>query len=232
MNIRQNLEQVKQLCAAASKRSGRAPGAVKIVAVSKTVDRNRIGELAGVGHTVFGENRVQELLNKQASLGPDLEWHFIGHLQRNKVRQLVGRVALIHSLDRWSLAEEINRYAVKAGLVIAVLVQVNVVGEDSKSGISPDETQSFLRDLAGFPLVRVEGLMTMAPYSVNPEHARPVFRELRETRDEARRKLGLDLPYLSMGMSTDYLVAIEEGADIVRLGTAIFGQRTCHLREG
>ncbi|MBU4533996.1 MAG: YggS family pyridoxal phosphate-dependent enzyme [Firmicutes bacterium] len=230
MNIKQNLQQIKQSCAAAAQRSGRAPEAVKIVAVSKTVDNERIRELADAGHTVFGENWVQEVVAKQAVLGLDLEWHFIGYLQRNKVRQLVGRVALIHSLDRWSLAEEINRCAVKADLEIAVLVQVNVTGEESKSGINPDETQSFLRELAGFPLVRVEGLMTMAPYSVNPEQSRPIFRELRVIRDEARQKLGLKLPHLSMGMSGDYLVAVEEGADIIRVGTAIFGQRTCHLR--
>ncbi len=225
-----NLERVRRLCAEAAERSGRSPREIKIVAVSKSFDADRVTEAARHGQRVFGENRVQELLAKQDEVGLDLEWHFIGYLQRNKVRQLVGRVALIHSLDRWSLAEEIQRRARVKGLVVPVLVQVNVSGEKTKSGVSPAETIDFLRNLAGFSALRVEGLMTIAPYSVNPEDARPVFRELRSIRDRARLELGVDLPHLSMGMSNDYLVAVEEGADIVRLGTVIFGKRSCMMR--
>lgn len=229
-DIRKNLEEVRRECAAAAERSGRAPEAVKIVAVSKTVAGSRVIEAARHGLRIFGENRVQELLAKQDEVGTDVEWHFIGHLQRNKVKHLLGRAALIHSLDRWSLAEEIQRRAKARGLTVPVLVQVNVAGERTKKGLAPNEVIGFLKNVAGFSRLRVEGLMTIAPYSVNPEDTRPVFRELRLLRNQARLKLGMDLPHLSMGMSNDYPVAIEEGADLVRLGTVIFGKRGCRIR--
>lgn len=227
------LEEVRRECAAAAERSGRSPDDVKIVAVSKTVEGGRVVEAARHGQRIFGESRVQELLAKQDEVGPEMtpgvEWHFIGHLQRNKVRHLLGRATLIHSLDRWSLAQEIQRRAGARGLVVPVLVQVNVAGERTKKGLAANEVIGFLKNVAGFSALRVEGLMTMAPYSVNPEDARPVFREMRLLRNQARLKLGMDLPYLSMGMSGDYQVAIEEGANLVRLGTVIFGKRACRL---
>lgn len=176
-------------------------------------------EVVQQGIMDLGENRVQEMTGKITALPPDINWHMIGHLQTNKVKYVVGRVALIHSLDRWSLAEEINRRAVKVGLVTRVLVQVNTSGERTKQGLAPGELPDFLAALRDLPQISVYGLMTIAPYAENPEEVRPYFRALRFLAAKH------NLKHLSMGMTNDFEVAVEEGADMLRLGTAIFGSR-------
>lgn len=175
----------------------------------------------------FGENYVQEFLEKKRTLATALRWHFIGHLQRRKAKDVVGEAVLIHSLDSYPLAYEINKEAAKRNLVQNCLLQVNVGGEASKSGVRPDEAPGLLRELSGLKNVSVIGLMTLPPFFENPEAVRPFFRQLRELRDSLNAQGGYRFPLkeLSMGMSHDYRAAIEEGATMVRIGTAIFGER-------
>ncbi|TYO95880.1 hypothetical protein LX24_01270 [Desulfallas thermosapovorans DSM 6562] len=213
------MQRVRERVRLAAARSGREPRQIKIIAVTKGVEVPRVREVVQQGITDLGENRVQEMTGKITALPPDINWHMIGHLQTNKVKYVVGRVALIHSLDRWSLAEEINRRAVKVGVAVGVLVQVNTSGERTKQGLTPGELPDFLTALRDLPRITVHGLMTIAPYARNPEEVRPYFRELRLL--AAKHKL----KHLSMGMTNDYEVAVEEGADMLRLGTAIFGTR-------
>ncbi|WP_243131641.1 YggS family pyridoxal phosphate-dependent enzyme [Desulfallas thermosapovorans] len=217
--VEENLQRVRERVRLAAARSGREPRQIKIIAVTKGVEVPRVREVVQQGITDLGENRVQEMTGKITALPPDINWHMIGHLQTNKVKYVVGRVALIHSLDRWSLAEEINRRAVKVGVAVGVLVQVNTSGERTKQGLTPGELPDFLTALRDLPRITVHGLMTIAPYARNPEEVRPYFRELRLL--AAKHKL----KHLSMGMTNDYEVAVEEGADMLRLGTAIFGTR-------
>lgn len=220
--------------AAAARRAGRDPEGVALVAVSKGRAPEQVRAALAAGVRALGENRVGELLAKHAAVGPGPEWHFVGRLQTNKVKALLrgAPVRLVHSLDRPSLAVELDRQARRLGLVQPVLVQVNVSGEATKAGVAPDELLPFLRLAAGLPGLRVEGLMTMAPPVRDPEEARPVFRRLRELRDEAAAAgiPGVGMEHLSMGMSGDFEVAVEEGATIVRVGTAIFGEVDGHGR--
>lgn len=206
-------------------RAGRDPAAVRLVAVSKGRPPGRVAEAVRAGATRLGENRVQELVSKRPLFGPEVEWHFIGRLQTNKVRPLLaGPVALIHSLDRPALAEALDREARRLGRVQPVLVQVNVSGETTKAGLAPGELLPFLRWAAALGGLRVLGLMTIAPPVADPEAARPHFRRLAELREEAAGAgiPGLRMEHLSMGMSGDYPVAVEEGATLVRVGAAIF----------
>ncbi len=207
--------------AEAALRSGRDPGAVKLIAVTKTVGIEMVRRAAALGIENFGENRVQDAADKVAAM-PGLQWHFIGHLQSNKVKEVLPAYALIHSLDRLSLAEALQDQAKKVGSPAAVLIQVNVSGEQSKFGLVPAELPAFLEKISVFDQVRVKGLMTMAPYLEDPEETRAYFRQLRLLRD-ANQKEGLALPELSMGMTNDYVVAVEEGATMVRIGSALFG---------
>ncbi len=223
-DIIDNLLRVKENIAAAAHRAGRSPEEIRLVAVSKTVDIERIKALFDAGCRDFGENRVQELVKKQPLL-PEATWHFIGHLQRNKIRNVAGRVALIHSLDRWSLAEDLDRWARLNNRRLHVLVQVNVAGEETKFGVSPEEVEDFVSALGDLKGLSVDGLMTIAPYVDNPEEVRPVFRELRSISLKLSRFPFFSQKYLSMGMTNDYTVAIEEGANILRIGSAIFGSR-------
>jgi len=224
MGIRENLFTVHEKIRRAAKKSGRSPEAIKIVAVTKTISPQTILEALNEGLTTFGENKVQELLVKQPLLPPGIEWHMIGHLQTNKVKNMVGKVKLIHSLDRYSLAQEINRWALKKGGKVNVLAQVNISGESSKHGLAPVELTGFLDEVGRLPGLQILGLMTMAPQTDNPEETRPVFRKLRVlAKNLSQSRPSLNLTYLSMGMSNDYEVAIEEGANIVRIGRAIFG---------
>jgi hypothetical protein len=175
------------------------------------------------GLTVFGENRVQEFLKKYEAIGKAAEWHLIGHLQSNKAKYLVGKVALIHSLDSLKLAKLLDKLSVAHGAPWRVLVQVNVSGEETKFGLSPEEVPGFLDAVQDLPGIEICGLMTMAPYEEDPERTRPVFRSLRQLRDEmARSRPYLNLEHLSMGMTNDFEVAVEEGATMVRIGSALF----------
>jgi len=198
---------------------------VTIVAVTKTHGAEAVRAAAAAGLTAVGENRVQEALAKMAEV-PDvpIEWHLIGSLQRNKVRQVVGRFALVHSVDRLELAEEFAR-RLPSGVTQRVLVEVNCAEEPQKAGVAPDALPGLLEALGALPAIRLEGLMTMAPLTSDVTVQRAAFRRLRTLRDEAERR-GLKLPLLSMGMSGDFLVAVEEGATMVRLGTILFGERT------
>ncbi|HZK18649.1 MAG TPA: YggS family pyridoxal phosphate-dependent enzyme [Clostridia bacterium] len=226
MGIGKNIDAIKQRINRAALRSGRDPSEVKLVAVTKNVAVDKIQEAVDSGEYAFGENRVQELLTKHHALPREVEWHFIGHLQRNKVAKVVDVVKLIHSLDRWSLAKRIDGLAKRQNLTCDALVQVNVAGETSKFGLAPQEVEGFIREVRELTGVRVKGLMTIAPYTDNPERVRPVFRELRLISDRIRQTVkDVDMDYLSMGMTNDFTVAIEEGANIIRVGTAIFGAR-------
>lgn len=225
--IAQNLEEVRKRLEAAARRAGRDPAAVRCVAVSKTVDLDRVREAVAAGHRLFGENYLQEAKNKIAALGPEVSWHFVGHLQSKKARGVVELFHLIHSLDRLKLAQALEEAAARMGKVQEVLVQVDLAGEETKSGAPPEEVPDLLREIAQLPHLKVLGLMTMPPWFADPEAVRPYFRALRELRDRLRHLQVVDSPLneLSMGMSGDFEVAIEEGATLVRVGTAIFGSR-------
>jgi PLP dependent protein len=207
--------------AEAALRSGRDPGAVKLIAVTKTVGIEMVRRAAALGIEDFGENRVQDAAEKVTAM-PGLRWHFIGHLQSNKVKEVLPAYVLIHSLDRLSLAEALQDQAKKGGRHAEVLIQVNVSGEQSKFGLAPDELPVFLEKISVLDQVKVKGLMTMAPYLEDPEETRSYFRQLRLLRD-ANQKEGLALSELSMGMTNDFVVAVEEGATMVRIGSALFG---------
>jgi pyridoxal phosphate enzyme (YggS family) len=222
--IAQNLEVVKKRIIEAAQRTGRDPAQVRLVAVSKTVDADRVRQAVAAGHRLFGENYVQEARAKMAALGPGLTWHLVGSLQTKKAGAAVELFDLIHAVDRLKLARALDQAAARAGKVQEVLIQVNLAGEETKSGVAPGEAPELLRELARLPHLKVAGLMTMPPW-LPPEEVRPYFRALRELRDRLRLELGLPLAELSMGMSGDYEVAVEEGATLVRVGTAIFGER-------
>lgn len=223
--IAQNLDAVRQAIAAACRKVGRDPGEVRLVAVSKTVDLTRIRAAMDAGQDLFGENYLQEARNKIAALGRRVGWHLVGHLQSNKARGAVEFFDLIHAVDRGKLAGALDAAAARLGKVQDVLIQVNQGGEASKSGVAPEAAPALLKEMARLPHLRVLGLMTMPPWFPDPEAARPYFRALRELRDHLRGLSGLPLAELSMGMSGDFAVAVEEGATLVRVGTAIFGSR-------
>jgi hypothetical protein len=226
VSIARNLEEVRTRIAAAAERVGRAAGAVRLVAVTKTVEPARIAEAVAAGHTLFGENRAQEGLAKVPEVA-NATWHFIGHLQRNKARKVVESFAMIHSIDSLRLGETLDRLGQERGEPVRGLVQVNVGGEASKEGLEPDELPELLDRLAERPGLQIEGLMTVPPFVGDPDDARPYFQRLgalaREAAEVERR--GVTMDELSMGMSHDFEVAIEEGATYVRLGSLIFGAR-------
>ena len=209
----------------AARRVGRQVSDVRLVAVSKTYPPAVIQEAWNAGQHVFGENRVQDALPKIAELPAEAEWHFIGHLQSNKIRKALPAFTLIHGVDNLELAQQINRIAGEMGLTANILLEINVSGEASKFGFSPTDLRQNLEGLLCLPSIRINGLMTMAPYSEDPETARPVFSKLRILRDELAAQSGKALQELSMGMSGDFEVGIEEGATIVRIGSSIFGHR-------
>jgi pyridoxal phosphate enzyme (YggS family) len=223
--IAQNLEQVRAAIAAAAHKAGRDPADVRLVAVSKTVDLERIRAAIAAGQDLFGENYLQEAKAKIDALGRQVSWHLVGHLQSKKARGAVALFDLIHSVDRVKLARALEAAAARLGKVQDILVQVNQGGEETKSGVDPAAAPELLREVACLPHLRVLGLMTMPPWFSDPEAVRPYFRDLRELRERLRDQRGLPLPELSMGMSDDYAVAVEEGATLVRVGTAIFGRR-------
>ena len=220
------LNEVRGRIDAACRRVGRDPAEVEIVAVTKTHGAEVVAEAWNAGLAIVGENKVQEAAWKKPASMTGPSWHLIGHLQSNKVRHALELFDFIHSVDSAKLADRINQVADEMGASPRILLEVNVSCEKSKSGLKPEEVRGVLEHIAAeCPRVTVEGLMTMAPFSENPENARPFFRRLRELRDELERALGIGLPRLSMGMSGDYEVAVEEGATWVRLGTVLFGER-------
>lgn len=212
-------------------RKGKDPDSITIIAVTKTVDTDRINHAIKCGIRNIGENKVQEIMAKYENVEKNVNWHLIGHLQTNKVKYIIDKVALIHSVDSIGLAEEISKRAEKSGIQKDVLIQVNVAQEETKFGIEYEETESFAEQLSRFSGIRVRGLMTIAPYYEDAEMTRPVFKRLKEKYDmlAAAGIPNVDMKYLSMGMTNDYEVAIEEGSNMVRIGTGIFGARNYDL---
>ena len=227
MSIAENLKTVTDRIVAAAKRAGRDPSAIRLVTVTKTVDLGRIREATGAGALVLGENRVQEAKEKIEALGRIASWHLIGHLQTNKAKYAVKLFDLIHSVDNLELAKEIDKQAAKNGKVQDVLIEVSIAGEAAKAGVSTGDTVRLVREAAGLKHIRVLGLMTIPPVSNDPEDSRPYFRKLRDLAGAVRKEgiAGTLMDELSMGMSGDFEVAIEEGATLVRVGSAIFGER-------
>ena len=223
--IAAHLDAVREQFRAAAIRAGRDPSAVRLVAVSKTHPASAVAAAVEAGQRVFGESRVQEARDKIPACPPGLDWHFIGHLQKNKVRQALPLFAFFHSIDSTALAQAMDRIAGETNQRVEGLLEVNVSGEATKHGFTPEQLGAAFADLVKLPHLRLRGLMTMAPYSDNPEDARPVFRTLRELRDELQSAHGHPLPELSMGMSGDFEPAVEEGATLVRVGSSIFGSR-------
>lgn len=220
-----SLEQILDRIAAAAQRSGREPSAIELVAVSKYQPAQNIRAIMEEGISLFGESRIQEAALKIPLLPTKLHWHFIGHLQSNKIRKSLPLFELFHSIDSLDLALAMDRIAGEMGLFPRVLLEVNVSGEASKHGFSPISLKALLEQLLRLPRLQVEGFMTMAPLTKDPETTRPYFAQLRELRDEAARDFGIPLSSLSMGMSHDFEIAIEEGATLVRIGSALFGER-------
>lgn len=225
--VSENLEQVKANIEAACKRVGRDPKDVRLVAVSKTKPISLIEEAIKAGQDTFGENKVQEMCDKMEVLPDNIKWHMIGHLQRNKVKYIAGKVELIHSVDSIRLAKQISDEAQKQSIEISVLLEVNVAREESKFGFFTEETEDACREISKMPGIRVKGLMTSAPFVENAEDNRKYFKKLYELAVDIQSKNidNISMRELSMGMTGDYVVAVEEGATIVRVGTGIFGSR-------
>jgi len=211
----------------AARRAGRHPSDIELVAVSKTHPPEFLLEAIASGQLLFGESRIQEARAKIPLLPGRARWHFIGHLQKNKIRHALALgFELFHGIDTLELAREVNRLAQEQGVHPRLLLEVNVAGESTKFGFSPGKLRAQMEDLLAFERLQIEGMMTIAPFVPEPEEARPYFVKLRELRDELRDTFGVPLPQLSMGMSADFSVAVEEGATLVRIGTAIFGKRS------
>lgn len=223
--LQERLEGIRKRVDAACGRAGRDPAEVSILAVSKTFGPDNVREAAECGLAVFGESRVQEARQKIPLCPGHLQWHLIGHLQRNKVRDAAPLFSMIHSVDSWKLLETIDGACQTLGRVMPVCLEVNVSGERSKFGLPPDEVPALLQRGESLVNVEIVGLMTIPPFTEDPEEARPFFRRLRELRDERRRGGGSPLRELSIGMSHDFEVAVEEGATWIRLGTILFGDR-------
>ena len=225
--IQKNIAQIRECIGAAALRSNRLASDVRLMAVTKTVDDHRIQEATQAGIDILGENYVQEARRKIDMMGRPAQWHLIGHLQTNKVKYVVKIFDMIHTIDRVELAEALNKRCAQDGRIMKILVEVNVSGEAAKQGVHPDRVLPLMHQLSHFEFLSVQGLMTMAPWFDDPENARPYFSALRSLRDRIRE---VDIPHiamteLSMGMSGDFEVAVEEGATIVRIGQAIFGER-------
>lgn len=225
--LQDNLIQVEQNIEEACRRAGRDRSEVTLIAVSKTKPVETLQEAYDLGVRVFGENKVQEMADKYEVLPKDIRWHLIGHLQRNKVKYIIDKAVLIHSVDSLRLAQTIEKEAEKHNLTAHILIEVNVAKEESKFGIFPEDLEALVDEIAKLPHIQVDGLMTIAPFVPDPEENRPVFRELRKLSVDisAKKVDNVNMSVLSMGMTNDYQVAIEEGATMVRVGTGIFGAR-------
>lgn len=223
-SLSKRLDDIQRRIAGAALKSGRRPAGVQLVAVTKMAQADLLEEAVSCGLRVFGENRVQNLLSRSDAWGDRVEWHLIGHLQQNKAKYLKGRIGLLHSLDSLRLAQHLDRLSEAQGERWRALVQVNVSGEATKYGLAPEELPGFLDGARVLDGIDIQGLMTIAPYAENPEDVRQVFRRLRLLREEMLRdRPWLSLQHLSMGMSNDFEVAVEEGATLVRIGSALFG---------
>ncbi|MDK2848419.1 MAG: dependent protein [Desulfuromonadales bacterium] len=227
MSIQSNLQHIRDRIQAACVRADRNPEDVRLVAVSKTKPADMIDTAAEAGQTLFGENYVQEFLAKSEEVNASVDWHFIGSLQSNKVKYLRDKVSMIHSVDRLSLAKEINRQWKKSGETVDILIQINLGEEETKSGTEENALEQLVREVAALPHVRIRGLMALPPYLDDPEEVRPFFKRLRQLAEKLDKLHipGVEMRELSMGMSHDFEVAIEEGATLVRVGSAIFGSR-------
>ena len=226
MGAKENVQKIKERIERACERAGRDPGEVSILAASKTRTPEEIREVFEAGIRLFGENRVQEARDKIPLLSDlPIEWHMIGHLQRNKVKYAVNLFDVVESLDSKELADELEKRLSKLGKKMRVFIEVKLSPEETKHGCSPEEALELARHVLSLEHLKLEGLMTVPPYFEDLELVRPYFRKLREIRDNLEDALGINLPHLSMGMSHDFEVAVEEGATIVRIGTAIFGER-------
>ena len=225
MDIAANLERVGAQISVALEKSGRVPGDVQLVAVSKKQDAEKVRAAFDAGQAIFGESRVQEARSKIPLLPSAVRWHFIGHLQKNKIRHALPLFELFHSIDSLDLARDMERIADEEGLRPRVLLEVNVAGEGSKIGFAPEKLREQMEELLRLVRLNVEGLMCIPPLAPEAEDSRRYFVMLRELRDELERSFTVKLPHLSMGMTQDFTVAVEEGATMVRVGTAIFGER-------
>ena len=225
-DIAENLERVRKQIVAASKKSGRNVDDLELIAISKTHDAVKVREAIEAEQSLFGESRVQEARVKIPELPSNLRWHFVGHLQKNKIRHALPLFELIHSVDSLALAQDINRIAEEDGLHPRVLLEVNVAGEGSKFGFTPEKLREDLENLLALPRLSILGLMTIPPIADEAEASRKYFVDLRELRDRLQTEFHVDLAQLSMGMTQDFPVAVEEGATLVRVGTAIFGERS------
>lgn len=225
--LKENLEAVEEKVKKACEVSGRDRSEVTLIAVSKTKPVEMLQEIYDAGVRDFGENKVQELTEKYEIMPKDMRWHMIGHLQRNKVKYIVDKTALIHSVDSLRLAQEISKEAVKKDVVVSILIEVNISGEETKFGLNAGETISMVEEIAKLPNLLVKGLMTVAPPVEDPEENRTVFRKIKQLSVDITNKNidNVTMEILSMGMTNDYTVAIEEGATMVRVGTGIFGAR-------
>jgi pyridoxal phosphate enzyme (YggS family) len=225
VDLAENLQNIRQRIAGASQRAGRDPSSVTLMAVAKGQPPEVVAEATTLGLTLFGENKIQEAKAKIPLCPGRLHWQMIGHLQSNKCREAVGLFEMIQSVDSLHLAEEINKRADQAAKTIPILLEINIAGESSKFGYPPDQMLAELSRINGLPRIEVHGLMAVPPWSADAEKVRPAFRQLRELKQRCEDILGAPLPQLSMGMSGDFEVAIEEGATLVRIGTALFGPR-------
>ncbi len=225
--LKENLSVVEENIKKACEKAGRDRNEVTLIAVSKTKPVEMLKEVYDTGIRNFGENKVQEMCEKMDVLSEDIKWHMIGHLQRNKVKYIAGRTELIHSVDTYRLAEEINIQARKKNIIIPILVEVNIAGEESKFGTSAEDAMLLVEDISKLENVRIKGLMTIAPYVEDAEENRPYFRKIKQLAvDIANKNIdNVSMEILSMGMTGDYMVAIEEGSTMVRVGTGIFGAR-------
>ncbi|HEY2625149.1 MAG TPA: YggS family pyridoxal phosphate-dependent enzyme [Candidatus Udaeobacter sp.] len=225
-SVAENLERVREQVAQAAVKAGRGVDEIELVAITKTHAAERVREAIEGGQILFGESRVQEARVKIPKLPSNLRWHYVGHLQKNKIRHALPLFELIHSVDSLSLAQEINRIAEEEGMHPRVLLEVNVAGEGSKFGFRPDKLRQDMEALLALPRLSIEGLMTIPPLANEAEASREYFVDLRELRDRLETEFQMKLPHLSMGMTNDFSVAVEEGATLARVGTAIFGERS------
>ncbi len=228
MSIRENIDDILKKVESTCKKTGRNPKDITVIAVSKTVDAQRAKEAVEAGINNLGENRVQELVDKYEELkGTDVKWHMIGHLQKNKVKYIIDKTVLIHSVESLELSEEINKRAEKNNFTANVLIELNIGEEESKFGINEERVYDFIKSMEKFNNIKVLGLMTVAPFCENPEDVRWVFKKMKNIYDEisTMNLKNVQMKYLSMGMTNDYEIAIEEGSNIIRIGTAIFGAR-------
>jgi hypothetical protein len=231
MSLKSNLEAVQNNILEAASRSNRNPSEITLIAVSKTKPVEMIQEVYDLGVRDFGENKVQELVEKYDKLPKDIRWHLIGHLQTNKVKYIIDKAYLIHSVDSVKLAKEISKEAVKHKLTANILIEVNVSGEESKFGVAPDKLIETVREISALPSIYIKGLMTVAPYVVDSEQNREIFTQMMKfTVDIMQKNIdNVTMGCLSMGMSGDYMTAVEEGATYIRVGTSIFGERNYNI---